>query len=94
MICAVLGAVIGLALAVAVLRTRRGRLLRRLVLTASGVLANFGGIPLAFAFIATIGTQGVITALLTDTLGLGPRRLLALLHDRPGRWSTCTSSSR
>jgi putative spermidine/putrescine transport system permease protein len=70
-ICAVLGAVIGLALAVAVLRTRRGRLLRRLVLTASGVLANFGGIPLAFAFIATIGTQGVITALLTDTLGLG-----------------------
>jgi putative spermidine/putrescine transport system permease protein len=70
-ICAVLGAVIGLALAVAVLRTKRGRLLRRLVLTASGVLANFGGIPLAFAFIATIGTQGVITALLTDTLGLG-----------------------
>ncbi len=70
-ICAVLGAVIGLTLAVAVLRTKRGRLLRRLVLTASGVLANFGGIPLAFAFIATIGTQGVITALLTDTLGLG-----------------------
>jgi putative spermidine/putrescine transport system permease protein len=70
-ICALLGAVIGLALAVAVLRTKRGRLLRRLVLTASGVLANFGGIPLAFAFIATIGTQGVITALLTDTLGLG-----------------------
>jgi putative spermidine/putrescine transport system permease protein len=71
LICAVLGAILGLALAVAILRARRGRLLRRLVLTASGVLANFGGIPLAFAFIATIGTQGVITALLTDTLGLG-----------------------
>ncbi|WP_324274009.1 extracellular solute-binding protein [Blastococcus brunescens] len=70
-ITAVLGAVLGLALAVAVLRARRGRLLRRLVLTASGVLANFGGIPLAFAFIATIGTSGVVTALLTDTLGLG-----------------------
>jgi putative spermidine/putrescine transport system permease protein len=70
-ITAVLGAVLGLALAVAVLRARRGRLLRRLTLTASGVLANFGGVPLAFAFIATIGTSGVITALLTDTLGLG-----------------------
>ena len=70
-ITAVLGAVLGLALAVAVLRARRGRLLRRLVLTASGVLANFGGIPLAFAFLATIGNAGVLTALLTDTLGLG-----------------------
>jgi putative spermidine/putrescine transport system permease protein len=69
-ITAVLSAVLGLALAVAVLRARGG-LLRRLVLTASGVLANFGGIPLAFAFIATIGTSGVVTALLTDTLGLG-----------------------
>jgi len=70
-ITAVLSAVLGLALAVAVLHAPRGRLLRRLVLTASGVLANFGGIPLAFAFLATIGTAGVVTALLTDTLGLG-----------------------
>jgi putative spermidine/putrescine transport system permease protein len=75
LITAVLGAVLGLALAVAVLRARpdtaTGRLLRRLVLTASGVLANFGGIPLAFAFLATIGSAGVVTALLTETLGLG-----------------------
>jgi putative spermidine/putrescine transport system permease protein len=70
-ITALLGGALGLALAVAVLRAKRGRLLRRLVLTASGVLANFGGVPLAFAFLATVGTQGVITALLTDTLGLG-----------------------
>jgi putative spermidine/putrescine transport system permease protein len=68
-ITAVLSAVLGLALAVAILR--RGRLLRRLVLTASGVLANFGGIPLAFAFLATIGNAGVVTVLLTDTLGIG-----------------------
>ncbi|WP_233492402.1 ABC transporter permease subunit [Blastococcus sp. TF02A-30] len=70
-ITAVLGAVLGLALAVAILRARRGRLLRRLVLTASGVLANFGGVPLAFAFLATIGGQGVVTAFLSDTLGIG-----------------------
>jgi putative spermidine/putrescine transport system permease protein len=71
LITAVIGAVLGLALAIAVLQTRRNLLLRRLVLTASGVLANFGGIPLAFAFLATIGNAGVITALLQDTLGLG-----------------------
>ncbi len=71
LITAVLSAVLGLALAVAILRARRGLLLRRLVLTAAGVLANFGGIPLAFAFIATIGTQGVVTAMLQDTLGIG-----------------------
>jgi putative spermidine/putrescine transport system permease protein len=71
LITAVVGAVLGLALAVAILRARRGRLLRRLVLTASGVLANFGGIPLAFAFIATIGNAGVITTLLTGNLGIG-----------------------
>ncbi len=33
------------------------------MLTASGVLANFGGVPLAFAFIATIGNAGVVTTL-------------------------------
>jgi putative spermidine/putrescine transport system permease protein len=69
-VSAVLGAALGLAFAVAVLGAGRGRLLRRLVLTASGVLANFGGVPLAFTFIATIGSSGVVTALLTD-LGLG-----------------------
>ena len=70
-ITALIGGVVGLTLAVAILGTRRNLLLRRLVLTAAGVLANFGGVPLAFAFIATIGNSGVITALLTDTLGLG-----------------------
>lgn len=72
LITAVVGAALGLALAVAILRARRGRLLRRLVLTASGVLANFGGIPLAFAFLATIGSNaGVLTLLLRDTFGIG-----------------------
>ena len=77
-ITAVLSAVLGLALAVAILRARRGRLLRRLVLTASGVLANFGGVPLAFAFLATIGNQGVVTALLADTVGTGGFRLASV----------------
>ncbi len=77
-ITAVLSAVLGLALAVAILRAKRGRVLRRLVLTASGVLANFGGVPLAFAFLATIGNAGVVTALLQDTVGLGGFRLASV----------------
>jgi putative spermidine/putrescine transport system permease protein len=65
-VCAVLGAVLGLLLAVAVVRSQSTGL-RRVVLTASGVFANFGGVPLAFAFIATIGNAGVVTTM----LGLG-----------------------
>ncbi|MEU0785448.1 ABC transporter permease subunit [Streptomyces sp. NPDC006173] len=52
--------VLGLPLAQAVV-TSRFRALREAVLTASGVLANFGGVPLAFAFVATLGNSGVLT---------------------------------
>ena len=65
-IVAVLGGVLGTFLAQAVV-TSRFRALREAVLTASGVLANFGGVPLAFAWIATLGNSGVVTT----TLGLG-----------------------
>ncbi|MFI0217190.1 ABC transporter permease [Streptomyces lydicus] len=59
-VSAVLAAVLGLPLAQAVV-TSRFSALREAVLTASGVLANFGGIPLAFAFVATLGNSGVLT---------------------------------
>ncbi|MEV5986281.1 ABC transporter permease subunit [Streptomyces sp. NPDC052051] len=59
-VCAALATVLGLPLAQAVV-TSRFRVLREAVLTASGVLANFGGIPLAFAFVATLGNSGVLT---------------------------------
>jgi putative spermidine/putrescine transport system permease protein len=65
-VSAVLASVFGLLLAQAVV-TSRFRALREAVLTASGVLANFGGVPLAFAFVATLGNSGV----LTRHLGLG-----------------------
>jgi putative spermidine/putrescine transport system permease protein len=54
------GAVLGTLLAYAVV-TSRFQALREAVLTASGVLANFGGVPLAFAWIATLGNSGVVT---------------------------------
>ncbi|MFJ7064818.1 ABC transporter permease [Streptomyces sp. NPDC101115] len=55
-----LAALLGLPLAQAVVASR-SRALREAVLTASGVLANFGGVPLAFAFVATLGNAGVLT---------------------------------
>ncbi|MCW2859499.1 MAG: transporter permease [Actinoallomurus sp.] len=59
-VSAVLASVLGLLLAQAVV-TSRFSALREAVLTASGVLANFGGVPLAFAFVATLGNSGVLT---------------------------------
>jgi putative spermidine/putrescine transport system permease protein len=59
-VSATIAVVLGLPLAQAVV-TSRTRALREAVLTASGVLANFGGVPLAFAFVATVGNAGVLT---------------------------------
>ena len=36
-------------------------MLRQVAITASGVFANFGGVPLAFLFIATLGSSGLAT---------------------------------
>ncbi len=58
---AVIGAVVGLAIAFAVSASPPGGVLRQVVSTASGVLAYFAGVPLAFAFIAAIGSQGLVT---------------------------------
>jgi putative spermidine/putrescine transport system permease protein len=66
----VLPAIAGVFLANAVITARR-QTLKRIVSTASGVFANFGGVPLAFIFIATLGTTGLATRLLTH-LGLNP----------------------
>jgi putative spermidine/putrescine transport system permease protein len=39
-------------------------------MTFSGVASNFAGIPLAFAFIATLGRTGFVTLLFKNVLGL------------------------
>ena len=60
-VTAVLGAVFGAVLAYAVSTAREGGLVRRLVTSLCGVLAQFGGVTLAFAFVATVGFQGFVT---------------------------------
>ena len=48
------------------------------------MLAQFGGVMLAFAFIATIGIQGVVTLLLRDTFGIDIFAGGVWLYELPG----------
>ncbi len=65
-ITAVLGALLGALLAWAVVTGRPDGLLRRVVTAASGVLAQFGGVALTFAFLATFGFEGLVTVFLRE----------------------------
>ena len=67
---ALIGAVLGALLAYALVTAKPGGLLRRAVTAACGVLAQFGGVTLAFAFIATIGLSGFVTVFLRDQVGV------------------------
>jgi putative spermidine/putrescine transport system permease protein len=67
---AVLGAVLGALLAYAVAVAGPQSRIRRGVTAACGVLAQFGGVMLAFAFIATIGGAGLVTVLFQDQFGV------------------------
>lgn len=49
------------AIAAYFIETRGGSKLRRTIAVMSGVLANTGGIPLAFMFYAALGVQGQLT---------------------------------
>jgi len=70
-IAAVLPGIFGLLIAYAIWSAKRGAVLRRVAITASGVFANFGGVPLAFLFIATLGSSGLATRWLAD-IGFDP----------------------
>jgi putative spermidine/putrescine transport system permease protein len=67
-ISALVGLVVGGVVAYLILRPGAPRGLRSMVTSFSAVAANFAGVPLAFAFIATLGSLGMITGWLK---GLG-----------------------
>lgn len=68
-LAAAVGVVIGTLLAYAAATATRPKWLRNLVTSFSGVAANMGGLPLAFAFLTLLGRQGVLTKLLKEGLG-------------------------
>jgi putative spermidine/putrescine transport system permease protein len=67
---ALAGAILGGLLAWAVASARPGSFLRQVVLAASGVLAQFGGVMLAFAFLATFAFNGLATVFMREVVGL------------------------
>jgi putative spermidine/putrescine transport system permease protein len=67
---AMIGAVFGAILCYLVVSAPPTSIFRRAVMSVAGVLAQFGGVTLAFAFIATLSFSGVVTELLRDTFGV------------------------
>jgi putative spermidine/putrescine transport system permease protein len=61
LVTALIGGVVGALVAYVLSTAKRNGLLRRLVTSVCGVLAQFGGVTLAFAFIATVGQSGYVT---------------------------------
>jgi len=82
-ITSVVPGILGLLIGYAIFTARRGAVLRRVAITASGVFANFGGVPLAFLFIATLGTTGIVTHWLT-AVGFNPYENGFTLYDLGG----------
>jgi len=66
---AILGAVLGAILAWLIVSSPRTSIFRRAVISMCSVLAQFGGVALAFAFLATIGLNGVLTLWVQDRFG-------------------------
>ena len=73
LISAALGCAIGFAMAAAVVFGGLPKGIRGPLLTFSGVASNFAGVPLAFAFIATLGPAGLITLYLKTEFGINLR---------------------
>lgn len=69
-VTALLGAVLGALLTYLVVVAPPQSLVRRATIAVCGVLAQFGGVTLAFAFIATIGFSGVLTEALRSWPGI------------------------
>jgi putative spermidine/putrescine transport system permease protein len=62
-VTALAGAIIGFFAAYGVYNLRTGWL-RNLIISFSSIAANFAGVPLAFAFVSTLGVTGFVTVLL------------------------------
>ena len=70
LVTAVGGSIFGFLLAYAVTLGGLPKGVRSFLVTFSGVASNFAGVPLAFAFISTLGRVGLVTVLLKQLFGI------------------------
>ncbi len=75
LVTALLGCLAGFAIAAAAVLGGMPKRIRSPLLTFSGVASNFAGVPLAFAFLATLGPAGLITLWFRNSLGVDFRTL-------------------
>jgi putative spermidine/putrescine transport system permease protein len=71
LVTAIVGGIFGFLLAYAVILGGLPRFLRNALMTFSGVASNFAGVPLALAFIFTLGQLGIVTVFLKG-IGIDP----------------------
>src|SRR3989304_44145 len=69
-VTAIGGAIFGFLLAYSITVGNLPKSLRPALITFSGVASNFAGVPLAFAFVSTLGRTGFVTALLKNFFGM------------------------
>lgn len=69
-VTAIGGGLLGFMMAYALTMGNLPRWLRPYTLTFAGVASNFAGVPLAFAFISTLGRTGFVTVFLRSVLGI------------------------
>lgn len=81
---ALIGAVCGSLLTWAITSRPRTGILRQVIVAASGVLAQFGGVTLTFAFLATFGFTGMFTIFLQSHFGIDIFATGAWLYEIPG----------
>ena len=67
---ALVGGLLGFLMAYAITVGNLPRPIRTALMTFSGVASNFAGVPLAFAFIATLGRTGMVTVVLSTVFGI------------------------
>lgn len=84
LLTALVGAVVGGLICYAVLGMNPQGGVRSTIDAAAGVLAQFGGVMLAFAFIATMGIQGVLKLFLQDAFGIDIYANGTWLYELPG----------
>jgi len=69
-VTAVGGGLLGFLLAYTITLGHAPPWVRAILTTFSGVASNFAGVPLAFAFVSTLGRTGFVTAVLDNWLGV------------------------